>query len=77
MVYLAGPFFNEEEISVLSQVEELLARRRIEFFSPRQHEIQEEPGTQEWSRAAFLMDRQAIDECEVLLMIWKIMTFVN
>ena len=71
MIYLASPFFDETEINILARVEEILGRRGIEFFSPRQHEIRDgDPGTPEWSRAAFLMDKQAIDECEVLLMIY-------
>ena len=71
MIYIASPFFNDEEIDILSQVEKLLSRRGIEFFSPRQHEIRDgAPGTREWSRAAFLMDSRAIDECDLLLMIY-------
>lgn len=71
MIYIASPFFSEDEIRILSQVEEILSRRGYEYFSPREHEIRDgAPGSSEWSQAAFLMDRAAIDECEVLLMIY-------
>lgn len=34
-VYIAAPFFNEEQIKVVQNIEDMLEREEIEFFSPR------------------------------------------
>jgi nucleoside 2-deoxyribosyltransferase len=34
-VYIAAPFFNEEQIKIVEQVELCLESRNIEYFSPR------------------------------------------
>ena len=71
MIYIAGPFFNEEEIAVLAQVEQILSERGLSFFSPRQHEAPGfVPQTPEWSRATFQLDRDAIDRCGLVLMVY-------
>ncbi len=34
-VYIAGPFFNPEQIKLISDIESALSKRSISFFSPR------------------------------------------
>lgn len=35
IVYIAGPFFNDEQVQVVRRVEEMLKERKIDYFSPR------------------------------------------
>ena len=71
MIYIAGPFFNDNEIAALSQVEQILSDRGLAFFSPRQHETPGcQPQTPEWSSATFRLDRDAIDNCDLVLMVY-------
>ena len=71
MIYIAGPFFNEKEIAILTQVEKILSERGLDYFSPRQHAAPDcQPETPEWSRATFLLDRDAIDRCALVLMVY-------
>lgn len=70
-VYIASPFFNEEEIRALSEVEKILKSRGFDVFSPREHEVRDgDVGTSEWSRATFLIDRNAIDRCDLMVMLY-------
>ena len=55
-LYLAGPFFNEEEIRNVEYAESVLSRRGISFFSPMRHDAEAEHGTAEWARQLFEMD---------------------
>lgn len=36
-VYIAGPFFNAAQVSIISRIEDLLRERNIPFYSPRIH----------------------------------------
>ena len=38
-VYLAGPFFNDNEIANIEYAEKILTSRGIEFFSPMRHGV--------------------------------------
>ena len=38
MIYIASPFFNDEETKILSAVEQLMRDRGISYYSPREHE---------------------------------------
>ena len=70
-VYIAGPFFNENEIRHIQYTEELLTGKGISFFSPMRHEERtEEPGTPAWARKLFEMDRAAIDDCDAVLVLY-------
>ena len=71
MIYIAGPFFNNKELNVIQRVENILSGRGFEIFSPRLHDTDEyEPQTPEWSRHTFLMDRNAIDQCSHMVMVY-------
>lgn len=70
-IYLASPFFNDEEIKYVEQAEKILRDRGFEVYSPREHEIRNETvGTVAWSKATFLEDRYAIDICDVVVMLY-------
>ena len=51
-IYLASPFFTDEETLVVATVENILRRRGYEVFSPREHEVRNgaEVGSPEWSK---------------------------
>ena len=70
-VYIASPFFNEQETEVLGQVETILKERGFSVFSPREHEVREgNVGSSAWSKETFLNDRAAIDWCDVVVMLY-------
>ena len=69
-VYLAGPFFDDEQISRIERVEQALAAnpRVNSFFSPRKSEIPGlTMGTPEWATQTFQMDVNQIDQADVVV----------
>ena len=71
MIYLAGPFFNEEELKVIQKAEQILLERGFDIYSPRLHEDREhEFQSPQWSAETFRMDRDAIDESRLVVMIY-------
>lgn len=70
-LYLASPFFNDQECEALSRAEEILRRRGFSLFSPREHEARDKNvGSSAWSRETFLNDRAAIDWCDCVVMLY-------
>ena len=45
-IYLAGPFFNDEEIINIEKAEKILFSRGFDVFSPRLNEVRNEDNTQ-------------------------------
>lgn len=71
MIYIAGPFFNDNEREILTRVESVLRNRGFEVFSPREHEVRdEEPGSGNWCTKVFELDRKAIEECETVVAVY-------
>ena len=71
MIYIAGPFFNDEELNIIQKVENILINRGFEIYSPRLHEDREhEPQSGDWSRQTFLMDRDAIDRSSLMVIVY-------
>lgn len=71
MIYIAGPFFDEEELNIITEAERILESRGLEFYSPRMHDDQEhEYQSPEWSKATFALDRDAIDKRRIVLAIY-------
>ena len=70
-VYIAGPFFNEQQIRRIGLIEALLDGRKIDYFSPRQTDASKEIAangfTSELAKVAFDIDVMEIGECSVLL----------
>lgn len=70
-IYLAGPFFDEYELSRVRLAEEILTSRGFELFSPRLNEVRtpvEDKAA--WSRDTFLNDRRFIDWADVVVMLY-------
>jgi nucleoside 2-deoxyribosyltransferase len=68
--YIASPFFNEEELENVKYVEQLLDQRGYSYFSPRLHEVDAEPGTDEWARKIVEIDIKAADVSRAMLVIY-------
>jgi nucleoside 2-deoxyribosyltransferase len=67
-VYLASPFFNEEEIEVVEFVEKTLAAKGLEVFSPRKDQLPElKFGTREWANAIYHNDIKHVEWADVVV----------
>lgn len=69
-IYLASPFFNEKEIKKLSAAEEILRSKGLDVYSPREHEDRTQTRTAEWSANVFKMDIDAIDNADMVVMLY-------
>lgn len=72
-IYLASPFFNEEELADVTRAEKILMGRGFEVFSPRLHEVRTDKNAEpeRWSRETFEMDRENIDLCDCVVMLYR------
>jgi nucleoside deoxyribosyltransferase len=69
-VYLAGPFFDDEQIDRAERLEKALTSNPTvsSFFSPRQHQYEEyEEFTPEWAEVVFKSDRDALANADVVV----------
>ena len=69
-IYLAGPFFNEEEIENIEYAESVLEGRGLTLFSPMRHSVDGEVRTTEWSDKIFEMDRKEIEKTDAVVAIY-------
>lgn len=70
-VYLASPFFNENEISIVDKAEKILRDKGLDVWSPREHEVRDhETGTRKWSEDTFLNDKDNIDTADLMVMLY-------
>lgn len=70
-IYLASPFFNQNELEAVQEAEEILEKRGFTVFSPRKHEVLDaETGSPAWSKAVFMADRSYIDWADVVVMLY-------
>ncbi len=71
-IYLASPFFNEEELKNVKIAEDILMSRGFDVFSPRLNEVRNDENTQLawWSRETFMNDKRFIDWADVVVMLY-------
>lgn len=69
-IYLASPFFNEEELSNVQKAEQILRKRGFTVFSPRENEVRGVPFTPAWSLETFRNDRRFIDWADAVVMLY-------
>ena len=71
-IYLASPFFNEEENAWVENAEKILRNRGFDVYSPREHEVRDTDavGTPKWARDTFRHDVHAIDESDCVVMLY-------
>ncbi|MBO0425546.1 MULTISPECIES: nucleoside 2-deoxyribosyltransferase [unclassified Enterococcus] len=71
-VYLAGPFFSNEQVARLKQVERSLAEnsQHLAIYSPRLYqEGSSEPNTPEWAREIFEKDMPELTRADVVVVV--------
>lgn len=69
-IYLAAPFFSDEQNKRVTEVEEALAANETvgEVFSPRKNQLEQfEMGTKKWAQEIFKHDTSKIDWCDVVV----------
>lgn len=69
-IYLASPFFNDEQIWLVAFLEKVLSDNETvgEIFSPRLQQLDHLPfGTPEWSQSVFQNDVKHIDWADVVV----------
>ena len=71
-IYLASPFFNDEELKNVQQAEEILMKRGFQVFSPRINEVRsdENIGSALWSKETFMNDKRFIDWADAVVMLY-------
>jgi nucleoside 2-deoxyribosyltransferase len=69
-IYLASPFFNEEEIEIYNEVIGLLrSEKNVDVFVPREHEIPSgwEMTNYKWAEAVFALDLIALQQADIVV----------
>lgn len=66
-VYLAGPFFNDEQIERISFLENLLEKNGFDVFSPRKASLLKGDSSLEKMKKTFDNNISSIDECDFVL----------
>jgi nucleoside 2-deoxyribosyltransferase len=70
-IYLAIPFFNEKEIEIVNQVEDILIGKGLNVFSPMNNQYDHlEAGERQWSIETFRNDVKFIDWSEIVVGIY-------
>ena len=71
-LYLASPFFNDEELKNVETAEKILMSRGFDVFSPRLNEIRTDENTKQswWSKETFMNDKKFIDWADVVVMLY-------
>ncbi|MBQ3494480.1 MAG: nucleoside 2-deoxyribosyltransferase [Clostridia bacterium] len=71
-IYLASPFFRGEERPNVEKARDILQSRGFDVFVPMEHKIEngENLPNDVWAKAVFEMDKNAIDECDVLVCLY-------
>ncbi|MDM5339581.1 nucleoside 2-deoxyribosyltransferase [Fictibacillus enclensis] len=71
-VFIAGPFFDQEQIARIQRLENALSRNPqvAEFYSARFHQNQQYPwGSKEWRKVVFNLDLYALRRADVVVAI--------
>lgn len=69
-IYLASPFFNDEEIRTMENVLKILRDKELEVFAPFEHQNKHlEFGSKEWRETTFKSDMDAIYDCDIMVAI--------
>lgn len=71
-IYLASPFFNDEELKNVQTAEMILTSRGFDVFSPRLNEVrtESEVGSSAWSKETFMNDKKFIDWADAVVMLY-------
>ncbi|EOQ08126.1 MULTISPECIES: nucleoside 2-deoxyribosyltransferase [Bacillus] len=70
-IYLAGPFFNPEQIALLEKLEIILSKKGLNVFSPRKYMSKFPFGSYEWQFQNFVTDVNAIQHSDITFAIYN------
>lgn len=72
-VYLAGPFFDNNELYTNSLIEEILVAKGLNVFVPRKHTVPdgEKMTNEDWGKAVFEMDRDALEKMDAVVLAYE------
>ena len=70
-IYLASPFFHEDEIKVYDKVIQRLREQQLDVFVPREHEF---PGgwdleNNHWGECVFAVDYLALSQSDIIVVL--------
>lgn len=68
-VYLAGPFFNQEQLARIEFIERLLQKNDYDVFSPRKASLLKGDSSLDKMKKTFDNNIKSIDECDFVLAI--------
>lgn len=71
-IYLAGPFFNKEEIENINKVKTFLRNKGYSVFVPQEHFIKDGENLENhiWGKRVFDMDIKAINNSKALFVVY-------
>ena len=70
-IYLASPFFNNEEVEVYNKVIDLLRKENLDVFVPREHTIPEgwDLPNHIWAESVFAVDYLALSQSDIVVVL--------
>ena len=71
-IYIASPLFTAEEKRVINKVAKVLHRAGYETYLPMEHGVPDAWSytNEEWAHKMFVLDKEAIDDCDAVLCIY-------
>ena len=70
-VYVASPFFNQEEIGLVNRVAAILKEKGLQTFLPMENQLDHlEVGSRHWSIETFMNDLKFINWADVVVAIY-------
>lgn len=70
-IYLASPFFNDEEIELVKLVEEILINKGLDVFSPMRHPREDlVKGSRHWAIESFVNNLKFINASDLVVAIY-------
>lgn len=70
-VYLASPFFNEEELENYDKVLQILENKNLDVYAPLLNEIDRKNLTRmQWANKTFQKDIEAIQNADIVVMLF-------
>ena len=70
-IYLASPFFNDEELDNYKKVLKILKAKNLEVYAPLKNEISREHKTKEqWAKQTFNKDIEEINKADAVVMLF-------
>ena len=70
-VYLAGPFFNPQQIKLVRTFEVVLTGKGLKVYSPRKHQSKAPYGSMKWRRQTFASNVRAIDSADIVFAVYN------